>query len=184
MTTLARRITGGGRHAPRRPRGGCSRRTRRPTRRGELRHHGAGYRRLPRWLEGFGTIELVGVEGTGSDGAGLTRHLLAHEIAVVEVDRPNRQRRRRTGKSDPEDAVAAARAAQGGEATGLAQARDRNVEAMGVRRVARFSDATNPREEPRGFVALCTRPTSSRSVLTRWVSRWSSRRWSAWRAER
>jgi transposase len=60
-------------------------------------------------------------------------------VLVVEVDRPNRQRRRRKGKSDPEDAVAAARAAQGGEATGSAKTRDGNVEAMRVLRVARFS---------------------------------------------
>ena len=99
----------------------------------------AGYRALLRWLESFGTLELVGVEGTGSYGAGLTRHLLAHNVAVVEIDRPNRQRRRRTGKSDPADAVAAARAAQGGDATGLAKSRDGNVEAMRVLRVARLS---------------------------------------------
>ncbi len=30
-----------------------------------------GYRRLVAWLAGFGTISLVGVEGTGSYGAGL-----------------------------------------------------------------------------------------------------------------
>ena len=101
--------------------------------------NGAGYRELLGWLESFGTLELVGVEGTGSYGAGLTRHLLSHQVAVVEVDRPNRQRRRRTGKSDPHDAVAAARAAQGGDATGLAKTRDGNVEAMRVLRVARLS---------------------------------------------
>jgi transposase len=99
----------------------------------------SGYRRLLAWLERFGTIELVGVEGTGSYGAGLTRHLHRHGICVVEVDRPNRQRRRRTGKSDPEDAVAAARAAQGGDALGSAKTRDGNVEAMRVLRVARSS---------------------------------------------
>jgi transposase len=99
----------------------------------------AGYRTLLHWLENFGTLELVGVEGTGSYGAGLTRHLLAHDVAVVEVDRPNRQRRRRTGKSDPADAVAAARAAQGGDATGSAKTRDGKVEAMRVLRVARLS---------------------------------------------
>lgn len=99
----------------------------------------AGYRALLHFLEGFGTIELVGVEGTGSYGAGLTRHLLHQEVAVVEVDRPNRQRRRRKGKSDPQDAIAAARAAQGGEASGLAKTRDGNVEAMRVLRVARSS---------------------------------------------
>ena len=62
---------------------------------------------------------------------------------MVEVDRPNRQRRRRTGKSDPHDAVAAARAAQGGEATGSAKTRDGNVEAMRVLRVARRSARGN-----------------------------------------
>ena len=98
-----------------------------------------GYRALLGWLEGFGTLELVGVEGTGSYGAGLTRHLHRAGIAVVEVDRPNRQRRRRKGKSDPQDAVAAARAAQGGDATGFAKTRDGNVEAMRVLRVARSS---------------------------------------------
>jgi transposase len=99
----------------------------------------AGYQELLCWLEEFGTVELIGVEGTGSYGAGLTRHLLSHQIAVVEVDRPNRQRRRRTGKSDPHDAVSAARSAQGGEATGSAKTRDGNVEAMRVLRVARSS---------------------------------------------
>src|ERR1039458_5045940 len=99
----------------------------------------AGYDKLLTWLQGFGTVELLGVEGTGSYGAGLTRHLHSEGIRVVEVDRPNRQRRRRHGKSDPQDAISAARAAQGGDATGEAKTRDGNVEAMRVLRVARAS---------------------------------------------
>src|SRR6202020_785405 len=87
----------------------------------------------------FGSVELIGVEGTGSYGAGLTRHLLDQGHAVVEVDRPNRQRRRRKGKSDPEDAIAAARAAKGGDANGAAKTRNGNVESMRVLRVARSS---------------------------------------------
>ena len=86
-----------------------------------------------------GEVELVGVEGTGSYGAGLTRHLHSEGVGVVEVDRPNRQRRRRRGKSDPQDAVTAARAAQSGDALGQAKTRDGNVEAMRVLRVARSS---------------------------------------------
>ena len=39
--------------------------------------HGLGLSGTAGWLEGFGTLELVGVEGTGSYGAGLTRHLSA-----------------------------------------------------------------------------------------------------------
>jgi transposase len=98
-----------------------------------------GYQALLGWLESFGTLELVGVEGTGSYGAGLTRHLHRQGIAVVEVDRPNRQKRRRQGKSDTLDAVSAARAAQGGDANGSAKTRTGNVEAMRVLRVARSS---------------------------------------------
>ena len=70
----------------------------------------AGYARLLGWLGGFGTIALVGIEGTGSYGAGLARHVAAAGIRVVEVDRSDRQDRRRQGKSDPLDAVSAARA--------------------------------------------------------------------------
>jgi transposase len=99
----------------------------------------AGYQRLLSWLQAFGEVVLVGVEGTGSYGAGLTRVLHTHQLPVVEVDRPNRQRRRRRGKSDPQDAISAARAAQSGDACGLAKTRDGNVESMRVLRVARGS---------------------------------------------
>ena len=91
-----------------------------------------GYKKLLGWLSDFGPVELVGVEGTGSYGAGLTRHLQAERVRVVEVDRPNRQRRRRKGKSDPQDAIAAAHAAQSGDAAGEAKTRDGNVESMRV----------------------------------------------------
>jgi len=85
----------------------------------------SGHRDLLGWLRSFGSLELVGVEGTGSYGAGLARLLAAEGVAVVEVDRPNRQVRRRHGKSDSIDAVEAARAAQGGRAKGLAKSRRR-----------------------------------------------------------
>src|ERR1700684_1537321 len=79
---------------------------------------GDGYKLLLGWLSDFGPVELVGVEGTGSYGAGLTRHLQAEGVRVVEVDRPNRQRRRLKGKSDPQDAITDARSALSGEACG------------------------------------------------------------------
>ena len=59
---------------------------------------------------------MVSVEGTGSYGAGLARYLTAAGVRVVEVNRPDRQDRRRQGKSDPLDAVSAARAALSGKA--------------------------------------------------------------------
>ena len=98
-----------------------------------------GYAGLLGWLGGFGTVHLVGVEGTGSYGAGLTRHLGAAGIRVVEVDRCDRQDRRRRGKSDPLDAVSAARAALSGRALGVPKGRDGAVEAIRALMVAKRS---------------------------------------------
>ena len=99
----------------------------------------AGYKALLGWLEGFGDVTKIGVEGTGSYGAGLARHLRRSGIEVIEVDRPNRQKRRGSGKSDPLDAVEAARAALGGRATGSPKSRDGTVEAIRVLVVAKRS---------------------------------------------
>ena len=99
----------------------------------------AGYKLLSAWMGTFGEIGLVGVEGTGSYGAGLARHLHREGLVVVEVDRPNRQERARQGKSDSLDAIEAARAALSGRAFGVAKTRDGNVEAIRTLMVARRS---------------------------------------------
>jgi len=99
----------------------------------------AGYAELLGWLRSFGTVALVGVEGTGSYGAGLARHLAAAGVRVVEVDRADRQDRHRAGKSDPLDAVSAARAAQSGRARGAPKGRDGAVEAIRALMVAKRS---------------------------------------------
>jgi transposase len=96
-----------------------------------------GYRQLRAWLAGFGQVVKVGVEGTGTYGAGLARHLAEHHVEVVEVDRPDRKTRRRQGKSDPIDALAAARAVLAGTATGAPKTRTGPVEAIRALRVAR-----------------------------------------------
>jgi transposase len=106
----------------------------------------AGYAGLLNWLAGFGTVALVGIEGTGSYGAGLARHVAAAGIRVVEVDRADRQDRRRNGKSDPLDAVSAARAAQSGRAAGAPKGRDGAVEAIRALMVAKRS-ARNERTQ-------------------------------------
>ena len=97
------------------------------------------YKLLSGWMCAFGKIGLVGVEGTGSYGAGLARHLHRVGLVVVEVDRPNRQERARQGKSDALDAIEAARAALSGRAFGVAKTRDGNVEAIRALMVARRS---------------------------------------------
>ncbi len=91
------------------------------------------------WLEGFGALTKVGVEGTGSYGAGLARFLRRADVEVIEVDRPNRAERRRSGKSDPLDAVDAARAALGGRAKSVSKSRDGAIEAIRVLVVAKRS---------------------------------------------
>ncbi len=62
-----------------------------------FRADGGGYEDLLEWLWGFGELDAVGVELTGSYGAGLACHLMGHDVVVVEVDRPNRQVRHRVG---------------------------------------------------------------------------------------
>ena len=96
-----------------------------------------GYRQLLGWLSRHGQVDSVGVEGTGSYGAGLTRLLLDAGVKVVEVDRPDRRTRRQRGKSDPIDAEAAARAVLAGTATALAKRRDGIVETIRALRAAR-----------------------------------------------
>ena len=87
-----------------------------------------GYAGLLEWLGGFGAVCLVGIEGTGSYGAGLARHIAGAGVRVVEVDRSDRQDRRRQGKSDPLDAISARGAPRG---------RDGTVEAIRVLMVAK-----------------------------------------------
>ena len=76
-----------------------------------------GYMELERWSRSLGQVLAFGIEGTSSYGAGLTRHLLAQDHAVVEVTRPNRQLRYTQGKSDSLDAEGAARSVLSGQAT-------------------------------------------------------------------
>jgi len=95
----------------------------------------AGYRQLLGWLRGFGSLGRVGVEGTGSYGAGLTRHLLAEGVEVLEVNRVSRQTRRRRGKTDVVDAIAAARAVINGDASAAPKSRDGAVESLRVLKI-------------------------------------------------
>ena len=127
----------------------------------------AGYARLLGWLPGFGTIGLVGIEGTGSYGAGLARHIAAAGIRVVEVDRSDRQDRRRAGKSDPLDAVSAARAALSGRACGAPRGRDGQVEAIRALMVAkRTARAQRTQTNGQARALIITGPDDIRTRFT------------------
>ena len=116
----------------------------------------AGYRALTGWLASFGTIDRVGVDGTGSYGGGLARHLQAAGVTVIEVNRADRAARRQHGKSDPLDAVAAARAALSGRANGSPKGRDGEVEAIRTLMVTKRSarrDRTSTINQMRALVS-------------------------------
>ena len=97
----------------------------------------AGYEALLEWMRGFGRLHAVGVEGTGSYGAALARHLRGEDMRVVEVNRPDRRQRRSKGKSDPLDAYAAADAVLADRATAVPKAGDGIVESIRALHLAR-----------------------------------------------
>jgi transposase len=98
-----------------------------------------GYRQLTRFITTFGQVQSVGVEGTNSYGAALTRYLRQAGIRVREVIRPKRAVRRRRGKSDPIDAYAAAEAVLAGDDLPTPKSADGDVEAIRVLHAARRS---------------------------------------------
>lgn len=127
-----------------------------------------GYRQLREWLTGFGDLSVVGVEGTGSYGAGLSRDLVASGIEVVEVDRPNRQARYRDGKDDNLDAIEAAKAVLSGRATGRPKSGDGTAEAIRVIEVVCHSATKDRTRAINQFKAiLVSSPASLRTSMAR-----------------
>jgi transposase len=71
----------------------------------------AGYAQLLAWADSAAAARPVAwaLEGTRHYGLGLARHLTGNGRQVVEIDAARHVGRRRAGKSDPIDAVRAAR---------------------------------------------------------------------------
>ena len=67
-----------------------------------------GYRQMLAWMRSFGELQRVGVESTGSYGAGLLRFMQQAGVTVLEVTAPDKQDRRKRGKNDDLDAQNAA----------------------------------------------------------------------------
>ena len=126
----------------------------------------AGYQALGTWLGRHGQLERVGIEGTGTYGAGLARYLEETGVTVVEVNRPDRSARRAKGKSDPLDAYSAARAALSGTAAGQPKTRTGRIEAIRALRVAR-SGAVKARTQATNQLKalLITAPAQLREQL-------------------
>ncbi len=75
------------------------------------------YRQMLAWMRSFRQLQRIGIESTGSYGAGLLRFMQQAGLAVLEVTTPDKQDRRRRGKNDDLDAQNAAHAAFAGQRT-------------------------------------------------------------------
>lgn len=96
-----------------------------------------GYKTMLAWMRGFGAVDRVGVECTGTYGAGLLRYLQHAEVSVLEVTAPDKMVRRKRGKDDTLDAANAAHAAFARQRTVTPKTRDGMVEALRVLKVCR-----------------------------------------------
>ena len=91
-----------------------------------------GYRQTLTWMRSFGELQRIGIESTGSYGAGLLRFMQQAKVQVLEVTTPDRQDRRRRGKNDDLDAQNAAHAAFAGQRTVTPRSRDGMIESLRV----------------------------------------------------
>ncbi|WP_037284244.1 IS110 family transposase [Rubellimicrobium mesophilum] len=96
-----------------------------------------GYRQMLAWMRSFGELQRIGIESTGSYGAGLLRFMQAAGVEVLEVTAPDRHDRRRRGKNDDLDAQNAAHAAFAGRRTVTPRSRDGMVESLRVLKACR-----------------------------------------------
>ncbi|MDU7524249.1 MAG: IS110 family transposase [Roseomonas mucosa] len=97
----------------------------------------SGYKQMLTWMRSFGVVRRVGVEATGTYGAGLLRYLQKAGVEVLEVTTPDKADRRKRGKNDDLDAQNAAHAAFTGKRTVTPKSRDGMIEALRVLKACR-----------------------------------------------
>jgi transposase len=102
-----------------------------------------GYQELLDWVASHGVIDRIGIELTGSYGAGLTRFLIAAGVTVVEVNTTDKATRARRGKDDRTDAIAAASKVIAGMATAVPKDTTGLVESIRMIRMVRDSAIRN-----------------------------------------
>ncbi len=96
-----------------------------------------GYKQMLAWMRSFGELRRVGVEATGTYGAGLLRYLQNAGVEVLEVTSPDSGDRRKRGKNDDLDAQNAAHAAFAGKRTVTPKTRDGMIESLRVLKACR-----------------------------------------------
>ena len=96
-----------------------------------------GYKQMLTWMRSFGQLRRIGVEATGTYGAGLLRYMQNAGVEVLEVTTPDTHDRRKRGKNDDLDAQNAAHAAFAGRRTVTPKSRDEMVESLRVLKACR-----------------------------------------------
>jgi len=96
-----------------------------------------GYRQMLAWMHSFGQLRRIGIECTGTYGAGLLRFLQSAGVEVLEVTAPDKSDRRKRGKDDDLDAQNAAHAAFAGHRTVTPKSRDGMIESLRVLKTCR-----------------------------------------------
>jgi transposase len=143
-----------------------------------------GYRLMLAWMRTFGELQRIGIECTGSYGAGLLRYIQAAGVEVLEVTTPDRQDRRRRGKSDDLDAQAAAHAAFAEQRTVTPRSRDGMVESLRVLKACRKT-AVNARRIALQLIqnTIIAAPDALRDQLRRMTRMQLVRLLAAWRPD-
>lgn len=95
-----------------------------------------GYQQVTEFLTAYSVV-AAGIEGNNSYGAGLTRHLISHGHVVFEVLRPTCALRRKDCKSDPVDALAAARQVLTGQGLSIPKGTTGPVESLRMLQITR-----------------------------------------------
>lgn len=143
-----------------------------------------GYRHMLAWMRTFGHLERVGVEATGSYGAGLLRHLQADGVDVLDVTAPDKSDRRRRGKNDDLDAEAAAHAAFARKRAVTPKTRDGMIEALRVLKACRKTVVTARRTALQMIHnTIVAAPEELRDTLRRMTRMRLIRTLAAWRPD-
>jgi transposase len=141
--------------------------TSRPLARATFPTTAVGHQAALEWMREQGVLDSVGVESTGTYGAGLARHLAAAGVKVVEVNRPEKLARYLDGKDDFIDAEAAARAVLSGRASAIPKSGDGPVEAIRSLESAHESAAHDRVEAINQFKSMMFRaPNGFRDVFS------------------
>ena len=143
-----------------------------------------GYQQMLAWMRSFGMVKRIGIEATGSYGAGLLRFMQQAGIEVLEVTTPDAQDRRRRGKNDNFDAESAAHAAFAGTRTVTPQIRDGMIEALRVLTACRKTAVAARRVALQMIqnTIVCA-PDSVRELLRRMTRLQLIRTFAAWRPD-